>query len=159
MLTDVTELKERERRLRTERDRFTTLFESLPEPAVHVGYEDRAPIVRNVNTAFVEGFGHDADAVVGESLDEFVVPEGHEDEATELDRITMEGGQVERELERATADGTRECLFRAQSVETASGGDECVHLRGRDRAHPARSRPWSARTSGWTRSRRSSATT
>lgn len=55
VLTDVTERKERERRLRTERDRFTTLFESLPEPAVHVRYRDGEPVVRNVNTAFVEG--------------------------------------------------------------------------------------------------------
>jgi PAS domain S-box-containing protein len=128
VMTDVTALKERERRLRTERDRFTALFESLPEPAVHVRYDGTHPMVQTVNTAFEEVFGFDEETAAGESLNDLVVPEGQEGEARALDRETLADGHIERELQRLSVDGTREFLFRARKMETAEGTAEGVGI-------------------------------
>jgi PAS domain S-box-containing protein len=128
VLTDVTTLKERERRLRTERDRFTALFESLPEAAVHVKYRDGDPIVQNVNEAFEDVFGFEHDTIAGENLDEFIVPSDHPAGAIEKDDFVASGGHLEREVERETADGVREFLFSARSMHTAEGTDEGVGI-------------------------------
>jgi PAS domain S-box-containing protein len=128
VLTDVTTLKERERRLRTERDRFTALFESLPEAAVHVQYRDGDPVVRNVNDAFEDVFGFDHDTIAGENLDEFIVPSAHPAGAVDKDDFAASGGQIEREVERETAAGVREFLFSARSMHTAEGIDEGVGI-------------------------------
>ncbi|PSP78627.1 hypothetical protein BRC81_07345 [Halobacteriales archaeon QS_1_68_20] len=112
---------ERETALREERDRFASLFESIPEAAVNVRLEGGEPVVREVNSAFGSTFGYDPDRIVGESLNDLIVPPGREDEAERIDEVVSNGQNVAREVRRETADGMRDFLFRGQQFEREDG--------------------------------------
>jgi PAS domain S-box-containing protein len=95
------------------RERLRAVFEAIPEPVVHVTFDGERPIVQTVNSAFEDVFGHPGDEVRGQSLNDVIVPEDRQDEATDIDAETMNSTIVEREVERVAADGRREFLFRA----------------------------------------------
>lgn len=99
--------------LRAERDHLLALFSNVPDPAIAYDYIDGEPIVRRVNDAFEETFGYDADRVVGESVDDYIVPptEEAESEATELNGRLERGENVRREVTRETADGLRHFIL------------------------------------------------
>jgi PAS domain S-box-containing protein len=112
-----------EERLAAERRRLRALFERLTQPTVEVRYEDDEPIVRDVNPAFEEVFGYDAAEIVGESIDEYIVPDGRESTAEELNRRVRSGeGLVDVEVTRRTTDGTREFLHQNAVYDDGSGG-------------------------------------
>ncbi|NHN46901.1 PAS domain S-box protein [Halostella sp. JP-L12] len=97
--------------LREERDRFAALFENVPDPVVSVrDGEDGDPVFTDVNPAFERVFGYDADAVVGESVYDYLVPPEERSEARALSRRAAAGETLEREVERRTTDGIREFL-------------------------------------------------
>ncbi len=112
---------EREKALREERDRFASLFESIPEAAVNVRLEDGEPVVEKTNSAFEETFGYDADRIVDESLNDVIVPADRRDAAERIDGAVSAGRNVAREVRRETADGTRDFLFRGQQFERDDG--------------------------------------
>jgi len=56
------------------RDHLLALFSNVPDPAIAYDYVDGEPIVHRVNDAFEETFAYDADRVVGESVDDYIVP-------------------------------------------------------------------------------------
>ena len=99
--------------LRTERDHLLALFSNVPDPAIAYDYVDGEPIVHRVNDAFEETFGYDAERVVGESADDFIVPptDEAEAEATELNERLQCGENVRREVTRETADGPRHFIL------------------------------------------------
>ncbi|WP_241154881.1 ATP-binding protein [Halorubrum sp. CSM-61] len=99
--------------LRTERDHLLALFSNVPDPAIAYDYVDGEPIVHRVNDAFEETFGYDAERVVGESVDDFIVPptDDAESEATELNERLQRGENVRREVTRETADGPRHFIL------------------------------------------------
>ena len=109
-----------ERRLEAERRRFHALFENLSQAVVEVEWDGETPVVKHVNREFTEVFGYDADGIVGESLDEYVVPETEAgaDGVSELNRRIREEGRYSEEVTRVTADGTRRFL-----LQTATYGD------------------------------------
>jgi PAS domain S-box-containing protein len=111
---DITEREERKRELQRERDRFKTLFENLPVAAVRAIFDDGRPIVQQVNHAFEETFGYDAETIVGADLDSFVVPADAARSADEINREIIETGRVSRQVSRRTADGVRE--FQAEML-------------------------------------------
>lgn len=111
VLRDISDRKERERQLERERDRFAALFSNLPNPSVHGVIEDGEPIIRTVNEAFEDVFGHDAESVVGESLDDLIVPDDRADEAESLNETALEGKSLRREVTRQAADGERTFLL------------------------------------------------
>ncbi len=120
---DVTERVRREAQLEAEQQRFQTLFEQLTQPVVEVEYDGLDPIVVDVNPAFEETFGYDADDIVGESLDAYIVPEDRRDEADDINEHVRQGGRlVSREVTRLTADGPREFLLENARYEDGSGG-------------------------------------
>ena len=122
-VADAVEGVRTEERLEAERRRFGILFERLTQPVVEVEYEGDEPIVRRVNPAFEEVFGYDASAIVGESLDEYIVPEGRESEAEDINSRVREGGRIEsEEVTRRTADGKREFLLQNAVYDDGSGG-------------------------------------
>jgi PAS domain S-box-containing protein len=125
---DVSRRNERERALRRERERFGALFESIPRPVVHVRFVDAEPVVQNVNAAFEEVFGHDTATVAGESLDEYIVPDGRETGAQEINRRSEAGEAIEREVRRLAADGERTFLFRVVQTDTGHGRTEAVGM-------------------------------
>ena len=123
VVRDLSELVRTRELLETERDRFSYLFDNLPDAVVEatLDEEDR-PVVRTVNDAFVDQFGYEADQVVGNSLNEFVLPEEERETGRELDRRAAAGERPSREVRRRTADGFREFLFRGIPYETGDGG-------------------------------------
>jgi len=121
---DITERKEYEREIKRERDRFATLFENIPDPSVTADVEDGEPIARSVNDAFEDVFGYARETVVGEPLNDFIVPSNRTDEATAFDQETLDDYE-ETDVCRRTADGDRrEFLFR--SVPIQQGNDHEV---------------------------------
>jgi PAS domain S-box-containing protein len=109
-------LRERERALRTERDRLSALFENVPIPALRVDHRDGEPIVQEVNAAFEETFGYDAAAIVGENVDDFVMPDRRDVEPSVKEEVAA-GRTVTREVRRATADGLRDFLLTTAPVD------------------------------------------
>ena len=114
-------LKRRTSSLGRERNRLAAIFEAVPEPIAHVRYEKGEPIVEAVNSAFEVTFGYDDSEVVGQSINEVIVPEDQLAEARQLDRQASVSGVAEREVKRQTVDGERTFRLRSSALET--GGD------------------------------------
>ena len=109
-----------EKRLAAERCRFQALFENLSQATAEVAWDGSEPIVKHVNSSFTEVFGYDADDIVGDSLDDHVIPADMSAEAPRINRrIRAETGLHSEEVTRKTADGTREFL-----LQSAMYGDE-----------------------------------
>ena len=98
-------------------NRFRHLFESIQDAVVEFKIVDSDPIVRNVNPAFEDVFGYPAEEICGRSLNEFIVPEEYEHEATNLDSRTSDGKYNDEVLTRQTTDGNREFLYRGVPYE------------------------------------------
>jgi PAS domain S-box len=97
--------------------RFQNLFELIGDPVVEFEIIDNEPIVRTLNPAFVEVFGYDPDNMVGDSLNEFIVPPEADDEATRFDQRTADGKYNSGVVTRLTADGPRDFLYRGIPYE------------------------------------------
>ncbi|MFT4889643.1 MAG: PAS domain S-box-containing protein [Halobacteriales archaeon] len=124
--TDVTERKRRQQELERERDRFSAIFEAMPDPIAQVHFQDGHPVVRDVNSAFADVFGYDATELEGESLNDAIVPEDRRAEARRIDEAFDATGEVEREIERLAADGRRTFMFRGARVELPDGTREGI---------------------------------
>lgn len=107
-VADITTLKDRERDLQRERDRFETLFQNLPTPVVQGVLVDGGAKVQNINREFEEVFGYDAQAVEGESMYELIGPEGNPSEMSELIQRAFEEGMLYTEVQRSTPNGVRD---------------------------------------------------
>jgi PAS domain S-box-containing protein len=99
------------------RDRYGLLFELSKDAVAEVEIVDGIPVVRAVNPAFVDVFGYDREVIVGESLNEFIVPEHRAGEATSFDQRTARGDTNWATVSRRTADGIREFLYRGVPFE------------------------------------------
>jgi PAS domain S-box-containing protein len=117
----ITERKEREQQLERERERFSALFENFPEPTVAYRFEDGTPVVRTANEAFAETFGYDAEAVVGDSIDDLIVPPDQLSEARTLDERVQAGKLIDRQIQREAADGER--CFQFRNIPCPGGED------------------------------------
>jgi len=102
-------------------DRFRELFTQLPDPVVEVRYNGTQPMVLSVNPAFEETFGHEQAALVGEPLNEYIVPERVDDDAP-LDREAANGEWTSAEVIREAVDGPRLFLFRG--IPFSHGGQQ-----------------------------------
>jgi len=93
-------------------DRLAALFENVGDPVVRTEFVDGEPVVRKVNEAFERVFGYDADRIVGEPLNDFIVPSDERRSAQRLDERALSNEQIQGEVRRRTADGFRHFLFR-----------------------------------------------
>ena len=98
-------------------DRFRYLFDSIQDAVVELKFLNGNPIVQDVNPAFEDVFGYPLREIRGESLNDFIVPHEHEDEAAHLDSRTSDGKYNDAVLTRMTADGEREFLYRGVPYE------------------------------------------
>jgi len=122
-ITNAVDQHRTERTLDAERRRFRLLFERLPQPVVEIDLDGDTPVVQRVNHAFEDVFGYASDEIVGESLDEYIVPDEHETEATEMTRrVRSESPGFTTEVTRRTADGDRRFILQNAAYEDASGG-------------------------------------
>ncbi|MFB6194086.1 MAG: GAF domain-containing protein, partial [Halobaculum sp.] len=108
--------------LREERDRFSALFENIPDAVVAFEMVDGDPIVRDVNAAFEETFGYGEREVVGENVDDYIAPPDVELEtpAGELNRRLRDGENIRLEVQRVTADGLRDFLMYVVPLEVGA---------------------------------------
>lgn len=108
--------------------RFYTLLENIPDPAIVIHYEDE-PVVKSVNQAFESCFGYEEDEILGEPINEFIIPGESHDEATEIDNQLKAGNRVEQELDRQTSDGEiRNFLFRGVPTDSESNSLEAYGI-------------------------------
>lgn len=117
VVRDITARKRSKTALQAERDRANALFENLGEAVVGVKFDDGRPIVNAINGAFEDVFGHEEDDLVGEPLDEYIVPETERDSARDLNQLVEAGQVVEEEIQRETPDGLRTFLLRTVPYE------------------------------------------
>ncbi len=102
-------LDRREAELARERDRLSGLFQTAPIPAASVRItEDDEPIAEDVNPAFEETFGYDAADIVGENIDEYIVPDGEQDDVVGYNERIAGDESREVEVKRETTDGLRD---------------------------------------------------
>jgi PAS domain S-box-containing protein len=104
-------LREQEAQLRSERNRLAALFENVPSPTASFAVEDGEPIVRSVNSAFEGVFGHDESELVGENIDDYIVPPSRAEEAELYNEKLRAGQNINVEVRRLTADGPRDFLL------------------------------------------------
>lgn len=102
--------------------RFGDLFELTKDAVVVVEMVENTPIVRSVNPAFVDIFGYAADAVIGESLNDFIVPPEESYRAVDFDKRTADGDVNRAVVRRQAADGIRRFLYRGIPYEDQDGG-------------------------------------
>ncbi|WP_436923378.1 PAS domain S-box protein [Halosimplex amylolyticum] len=123
VVRDRSELVETRERLETQRDRFTYLFDNLPDAVVEASLdEDCGPIVTTINDAFAEVFGYEPATIAGEPLNDLILPADERESGRQLDRAAAEGEVVQCEVRREAADGYRDFLFRGVPFETGTGG-------------------------------------
>jgi PAS domain S-box-containing protein len=91
---------------------YDHLIEYVQDSVVEFELVDGEPVVRDVNAAFVETFGYGCDDIVGEPLNDWIVPEWLAGEADTLDSRTAAGEINRRRVKRETATGLREFLYR-----------------------------------------------
>jgi PAS domain S-box-containing protein len=122
-LADGSESRPIDRRLASfdDPERYEHLVEHVQDALVEFELVDEEPIVRAVNPAFVDVFGYEAEAIVGESLNAFIVPPWLEAEARRLDEQTEAGEVNYRHVTRETDAGLREFLYRSIPYETTDG--------------------------------------
>jgi len=108
--------------LATARDRFGHLFDLVQDAVVEFEIVDAIPVVRSVNSAFSDVFGYHPDAVVGESLNDFIVPPERGGQAVDFDERTAEGKVNHAVVTRETASGPREFLYQGIPYERDDGG-------------------------------------
>lgn len=102
-------------------DRFRHLFDHIHDAAVLFEIVELTPIVRAVNPSFVETFGVDATEIIGESLNEHIVPDTQVSEATDYDQRTARGKANYDIVSRKSVDGRREFIYRGLPFESDDG--------------------------------------
>lgn len=100
--------------------RFRHLVSHIHDAVVEFEITDGRPRVLDVNESFVEVFGYERERIVGESLNEFIVPNWLSDEAEGFDERTAVGEINYGRVQRETTDGLREFLYRGIPYETTN---------------------------------------
>jgi len=93
-------------------ERFGQLFYHIEDAVVEAEMVDGGPVIREINPAFEVVFGYERGTVLGEPLNEVIVPDNGGGRAAEFDRRATAGKQSSAIVRRRTASGTREFLLR-----------------------------------------------
>jgi len=116
-----------ETELRAERDRFASLFANVPNAVVRYEIDGRDAVTNSVNPAFEEVFGWSADEIVGDSVDDYILPDDRQPEGEELNEQVARGRRIEgAEVHRETRDGTRDFLL--HTAPAGNGGTEAFAI-------------------------------
>jgi PAS domain S-box-containing protein len=130
---DITDRKERERRLEQQTEeldqlatkyesQYRTLFEEAPVMTILTRSEDGQPIIDDCNSQFVEILGYDANTVIGSELAEFYTPESAERLRSQGYSQALNGQFTTEKRELLTIDGeVIEALLRAVPRRRADG--------------------------------------
>ena len=109
-----------ELRIQTQaQQRFDTLLENVPDPAVVVLFDESAPVVKTVNREFEAVFGYEKAAIRGKPLSELIVPPGIE---YGMDVWAKTNDETDQEVTRITASGEERTFLQRTAMETTIGG-------------------------------------
>lgn len=107
-----------------ERDRLSALFENIPDPAVQYELSGNAPSVKAVNDRFETVFGFDEATILDEDIDEYIIPEGFEEEAARLNKALREGKTLRATTRRRTKTEIRDFLVNVVPLTLGERGVE-----------------------------------
>ncbi len=111
-----------ETELRTERDRFAALFENVPNAVVRYEIDGTDAVCRSVNPAFEDVFGWRDEDIVGDPVDDYILPDDQRDEGEALNERVSHGRRIEgAEVNRTTVDGDRDFLL--HTAPAGNGGE------------------------------------
>jgi len=99
--------------------RFDTLLENVPDPAVVVMFNESVPVVKTVNREFETVFGYEKAAIRGKPLAELIVPSGTE---YGMDVWAKTNDETDQEVTRITASGEERTFLQRTAMETTIGG-------------------------------------
>ncbi|WP_436901484.1 ATP-binding protein [Halovenus halobia] len=99
--------------------RFDTLLENVPDPAVVVMFDESVPVVKTVNREFETVFGYEKAAIRGEPLADLIVPSNTE---YGMDVWARTNDETDQEVTRITATGEERTFLQRTAMETTIGG-------------------------------------
>ena len=99
--------------------RFDTLLENVPDPAVVVMFDESVPVVKTVNREFETVFGYEKAAIRGKPLAELIVPS---DTEYGMDVWAKTNDETDQEVTRITASGEERTFLQRTAMETTIGG-------------------------------------
>ncbi|NIB99336.1 ATP-binding protein [Halobacterium sp. R2-5] len=102
--------------------RFRYLFENVQDAIVEFELRDEEPFVATVNDSFCELFGADRQEVLGESLNDLIVPSEYGSESSRFDQRTAAGKPNYAIVDRRTEDGLKTLLYRGIPYDGGDGG-------------------------------------
>ena len=108
--------------------RYRHLVEHTRDAIVEFEFVGETPMVRWVNEAFIDIFGYSREVIEGASLNDLIVPEWHTEEARHFDTRTIAGDINHKRVQRETATGLRQFLYRGIPYEDDELPVECVIL-------------------------------
>src|SRR5699024_9105023 len=88
VIRDVSEQHEVEEELRKSKEKFRQLYQNAP---IGIALMDKNKRVKQVNKAFTNIFGYDANQLSGKNIDNIIVPDGEEWKAYELSEAVFSG--------------------------------------------------------------------
>ena len=97
-------------------NRFERLFNELNEAVVEFELIDGDPVIVQANETFADTFGRDTDSLDGVSLNDLIVPTDRRQEAKQFDQQTAAGETNAAVVERVTADGRRQFVYRSVPI-------------------------------------------
>jgi len=115
--------------IQIEKAHFEQLFQFSPEAII---VTDKEGILLRVNDEFENLFGYTAEEVIGKKVDEFVVPDGYEEEARNLDLTLAKGKKVGLETVRMHKEGHLIDISLLGTPIEIGGGQEAVYIIYRD---------------------------
>ncbi len=98
-------------RIAAERDQLLTLVEDVAKPTLRYDIADGQAIIRDVNEAVEAVFGDDPDAVRGQPVEAYVVPDGLEERAETLADALAATEQYQILDQRDTVEGVRDFML------------------------------------------------
>jgi len=93
--------------------RYQYLVENIQDAVVEFEFVGGEPVIRDVNEAFAEIFGYEPAEIRNEPLNDWIVPDEHDVEASDIDSQTESGEITAQEVTRQTATGLQEFLHRS----------------------------------------------
>ena len=97
-----------------------TLFENTSDGIVEAKLSGETAIIQQANRAFARTFGAEPGTLVGQDLDEVVLPPSRRMEGHDINRRVADGERVETEVRRLAGDEVRTFLLRSVAVTRGS---------------------------------------
>ncbi|MFC7042669.1 PAS domain-containing protein [Halonotius sp. GCM10025705] len=102
-------------------NRFERLFNELNEAVVEFKLVDGDPVIVQANGTFADTFGHGTESLSGVSLNDLIVPTDRREEAKQFDQQTAAGESNAAVVERVTANGRRQFVYRSVPIREGHG--------------------------------------